>query len=52
MTIPNDQHVDMQNMSIGMSKKVYKGMVKEIDIITSLKKPSQQCCYHSVISQG
>jgi len=42
MEIPNDQHVDMQNMPIGMSKNVYKEMVKEMDIIASQEESSQQ----------
>ena len=35
MKIPKDEQDDIQNMSVGMSKKVYKEMVKEMDIIAS-----------------
>jgi len=35
MKIQNHQQVDMQNMLVGMSKKLYKEMVKEMDIISS-----------------
>jgi hypothetical protein len=35
MKIPKDQRADIQNMPVGMSKKVYKEMVKEMDIIAS-----------------
>jgi len=35
MKIPNDRHIDMKNMLAGMSKKAYKEMVKETDIISS-----------------
>ena len=42
MKIPNDQQVDMWNMWVGMSKKVYKEMVKEMEIIASWDEPSQQ----------
>jgi hypothetical protein len=42
MKIPKDQRADIQNMPVGMSKKVYKEMVKEMDIIASQEEPSQQ----------
>jgi hypothetical protein len=42
MKILKDQRADIQNMLVGMSKKVYKEMVKEMDIIASQKDPSQQ----------
>ena len=35
MKIPNDEWGDMQNVSVGISKKMYKEMVKEMDIIAS-----------------
>ena len=42
MKIPKDQRADIQNMPVKMSKKVYKEMVKEMDIIASQEEPSQQ----------
>ena len=33
---------DLQSMLIGMSKKVYKEMLKEMNIIASRDEPSQQ----------
>jgi hypothetical protein len=42
MKIPKDQRADIRNMLVGMSKKVYKDMVKEIDIIASQEEPYQQ----------
>jgi hypothetical protein len=41
MKIPKNQRADIQNMPIGMSKKVYEEMVKELDIIAS-----QEELYH------
>ena len=41
MKIPKDEQGDMINVSIGVSKKVYKEMVKKIDIIASQEDPSQ-----------
>jgi len=35
MKIPEDERVDIRNMLVGMSKKVYNKMVKELDIIAS-----------------
>ena len=35
MKIPKDERGDMQNVPVGVSKKVYKDMVKEMDIIAS-----------------
>ena len=35
MKIPKDERGDIRNVPVGMSKKVYKEMVKEIDIIAS-----------------
>ena len=51
MHIPKDERGDMKNVLVGMSKKVYREMVKEIDIIASQEEPSQQqrssnVCYH------
>ena len=42
MKIPEDEQGDMINVSIGVSKKVYEKMVKEIDIIASQEDSSQQ----------
>ena len=42
MKIRKDQQVDIRNMLVGMYKKVYKDMVKEMDIIASQEDPSQQ----------
>ena len=44
LKIPNDQHTDMRNVPIGMSKKVYNEMFKEMDIIASQEEPSQLEC--------
>jgi hypothetical protein len=41
MKISKDQRSDIQNMSVGMSKKLYKEMVKQMDIIASQEEPSQ-----------
>ena len=40
--IPEDKRGDMQTVSVGMSKKVYKEMVKEKYIIASQEEPSEQ----------
>ena len=37
-----DKRVDIRNMPIGMSKKVYKGMVKEMDKIASQEEKSKK----------
>ena len=42
MKISKDEQVDIRNMPVGMSKKVYKKMVKEIDKIALQEEPSQQ----------
>jgi hypothetical protein len=42
MKIREDQRANIRNMSVGMFKKVYKEMVKEIDIIASQEELSQQ----------
>ena len=36
------ERADIRNMPLGMSKKVYKEMVKEMDKIASQEEPSQQ----------
>ena len=42
MKISKDEWDDIINMLVGMSKKVYKEMVKEMDIISSHEEPYQQ----------
>ena len=42
MKISKDEWADIRNMPVGMSKKVYKEMVKEMDIIASHEEPYQQ----------
>ena len=42
MKIPKEKWGDQQNMSVGMSKKVYKEIVKEMNIISSREEPYQQ----------
>ena len=42
MKISKDERADIRNMPVGMSKKVYKEMVKEMDKIASQDEPSQQ----------
>ena len=42
MKISKNEPADIKNMPIGMSKKVYKEMVKEMDIIASHEEPFQQ----------
>ena len=42
MKIPKGEQGDMRNVPVGVSKNVYKDMVKEIDIIASQEEPSQQ----------
>ena len=49
MKISKDERVDIRNMPIGMSKKVYKEMVK-MDKIASKEEPSQQQRASNVIS--
>ena len=48
MKTPNDERGDMWNVPVGVSKTMYKEMVKEIDIIASQEKPSQQQCASNV----
>ena len=42
MKISKDERADIRNMLVGMSKKVYKEMVKEMDKIAPHEGPSQQ----------
>ena len=49
MKISKDEGGNIRNMLVGMSKKVYKEMVKEMDIIASHEQPSQQQCASNVI---
>ena len=42
MKISKDERDNIRNMPVGMSKKVYKEMVKEMDKIESQEEPSQQ----------
>ena len=42
MKISKDERADIINMRVGMSKKVYKDMVKEMEKIASREEPSQQ----------
>ena len=44
MKISKDERDDIKNIPVGMSKKVFKEMVKEMDIIASHKEPCQQQC--------
>ena len=41
MKISKDERADIKNMPVGMSKKMYKEMIKEIDIIASHEDPYQ-----------
>ena len=49
MKISKDERADIRNMPVGMSKKVYKEMVKEMDKIASLEEPSQKQLASNVI---
>ena len=42
MKILKYEWADIRNMPLGISKKVYKEMVKEMDKIASQEEPSQQ----------
>ena len=51
MKLPKEKWGEPQNMSLGMSKKVYKEMVNEMKINASREDPSQQqraseVCHH------
>ena len=49
MKISKDERADIINMLVGMSKEVYKEMVKEMEIIASHEEPSQKQCASNVI---
>ena len=49
MKVSKDERANIRNMLVGMSKKVYKEMVKEMDKIASLEEPSQQQLDSNVI---
>ena len=49
MKVSKDEWVDIVNMPIRMSKKVYNEMVKEMDIIASHEEPYQQQCASNLI---
>ena len=49
MKISKDERADFRNIPVGISKKVYKEMVKEMDKIASLEEPSQQQLASNVI---
>ena len=49
MKISKIERADIRNMLVGMSKKVYKEMVKEIDKIALQEEPSQQQSASNVI---
>ena len=42
MKISKDERADIRNMPVGMSTKVYKDMVKEMNKIASQEDPSTQ----------
>ena len=42
MKISKDEQADIKNMPVGMSKKLYKEMFKEMDIIASHEESYQQ----------
>ena len=42
LKIPKDEWGDIQNIAVGMSKNVYKEIVKDIYIIASHEEPYQQ----------
>ena len=42
MKISKDERADIRNMIVGMSKRVYKDMVREMDIIALHEEPSQR----------
>ena len=58
MKISKVEWPDIINMPVGMSKNVYKEMVKEMDIIASHEEPSQQqrasnvICNHWIFRLG
>ena len=58
MKITKDERADIRNIPLWMSKKVYKEIVKEMDIIASHEEPSQQqrasyvICNHWIFRLG
>ena len=48
MKTSKDEQNDIKNMPVGMSKKVYREMIKEMDIIASHEESSQQQCASNV----
>jgi len=44
MKIPEERWGDHQNMLVGISKKLYKEIIKEMNKITLREEPSQQQC--------
>ena len=42
MKISTDERTNIKNMPVGMSKKVYNEMVKEMEKIASQEEPYQQ----------
>ena len=49
MKISKDERADIRNMSVGISKKVYKEMVKKMDKIASREEPSKKQRVSNVI---
>ena len=49
MKISKVERANIINMPVGISKKVYKEMLKEMDIIASHEEPSQQQSASNVI---
>ena len=58
MKISKDEWDDIRNIPVGMSKKVYKEMVKEMDIVSSHEEPykkqrsSNVICNHWIFWLG
>ena len=50
MKISKDERANIINMPVGMSKKVYKDVVKEMEKIALQEEPSQQQRVSNVIS--
>ena len=42
MKISKDEWTEIKNMPVGMSKKVYKEMFKEMDKVSSQEEPSKK----------
>ena len=49
MKISKDERDDIKNMPLGMSKKVYKEMVKEMDKIALWEELSEKQCASNAI---